>query len=58
MKALLKNLGIILILAGAIILIASSFTGNVNDNVILGSSIGLIVVGFITYIILNKKIVD
>ena len=32
MKGLLKNLGLILILVGAIILVACSFTGNVNNN--------------------------
>ena len=32
MKGLLKNLGLILILVGAVILVACSFTGNVNNN--------------------------
>lgn len=58
MKGLLKNLGLILILIGAAILVACSFTGNVNNNVILGSSIALVVVGLISYIIINKKIAD
>lgn len=56
MKALLKNLGLILILVGVVILIIAAFTGNVNDNIILGSSAVLVVVGLIAYIILNKKI--
>ena len=38
MKGLLKNLGLILILIGVVILLACSFTGNVNNNAILGSS--------------------
>lgn len=58
MKGLLKNLGLLLILAGAITLIACSFTGNVNNNAILGCSALAVVVGLITYIIINKKIVD
>ena len=58
MKGLLKNLGLILILAGVIILIACSFTGNVNNNAILGSSAVLVVVGLISYIVINKRIVD
>ena len=37
MKGLLKNLGLILILVGAVILVACSFTGNVNNNAVLGS---------------------
>ncbi len=38
MKGLLKNLGLILILIGVFyhLLIACSFTGNVNNNAILG----------------------
>lgn len=58
MKALLKNLGLILILVGVVILIVSAFTGNVNNNVILGSSAALTVVGLVLYIILNKKIAN
>ena len=58
MKGLLKNLGLILILVGAAILVACSFTGNVNNNAILGSSAVLVVVGLISYIVINKRIVD
>lgn len=58
MKNLLKNLGVILVVLGAIILIACYFTGDVNNNVILGSAMTLIVVGLLTFIILNKRITD
>lgn len=58
MKGLLKNLGLILILVGAIILVACSMTGNVNNNSILGGSAALIVVGLIAYIAINKRIAD
>lgn len=58
MKGLLKNLGLILILVGAIVLLACSFTGNVNNNSILGGSITIIVVGLIAYIAINKRIAD
>ena len=58
MKGLLKNLGLILILVGAVIMVACSFTGNVNNNAILGSSAVLVVVGLISYIVINKRIVD
>ena len=44
MKGLLKNLGLILILVGAVILVACSFTGNVNNNAILGTSAVLIAI--------------
>ena len=48
MKGLLKNLGLILVVIGAVILVACSFTGNVNNNAILGSSAVLVVVGLIS----------
>lgn len=58
MKGLLKNLGLILVVIGAVILIACSFTGNVNNNAILGTSAVLVVVGLISYIAINKRIAD
>ena len=58
MKGLLKNLGLILILVGVVILLACSFTGNVNYNAILGTSVVLVVLGLISYIVINKKIAD
>ena len=58
MKNLLKNLGVIFVVLGAIILIACYFTGDVNNNVILGSAMTLIVVGLLSFIILNKRITD
>lgn len=58
MKGLLKNLGLILILLGAIILMACSFTGNVNNNTILVSSVILVIVGLISYILINKRLTD
>ena len=58
MKGLLKNLGLILILIGVVILLACSFTGNVNNNAILGTSVVLVVLGLISYIVINKKIAD
>ena len=58
MKGLLKNLGLILILVGAIILVACSMSGNVNNNAILGSAAAIMVVGLIAYIAINKRIAD
>ena len=58
MKSLLKNLGLILIVIGAAILVACYFTGNTNNNAILGSSMALMVVGLLTYIIINKRITE
>ena len=60
MKSLLKNLGLILMIIGAAILVGVFFTGSaaINDNGDLGGSAALIVIGLIVYIVLNKRIVD
>ena len=58
MKSLLKNLGVLLVIIGAVILIACFTTGNVNNNTVLASSLALVVIGLIAHIILNKRITD
>ena len=60
MKSLLTNLGLILMIIGAAILVGVFFTGSaaINDNGVLGGSAALIVIGLIVYIVLNKRIVD
>ena len=57
MKSLLKNLGLILMIIGAAILVGVFFTGSaaINDNGVLGGSAALIVIGLIVYIVLNKR---
>ena len=58
MKSLLKNLGMILIIIGAVVLIACFATGNVNSNNILGTSLVLIIVGLVAHIVQNKRIAE
>ena len=60
MKSLLKNLGLILMIIGAVILVGIFFSGSaaINDNGVLGGSAALVVIGLIVYIILNKRIAD
>lgn len=60
MKSLLKNLGLILMIIGAVILVGVFLTGSslINDNGVLGGSAALIVIGLIVYIALNKRVVD
>ncbi len=58
MKSLIKNSGMLLIFIGVITLIACALTGNVNNNNILFGSAGLIILGLIVYIIINKRIAD
>ena len=58
MKGFLKNLGLILILLGGIGMIACQFTGNVNNNGVLGGLFFLMVVGLVIYIIITKRQAD
>ena len=58
MKTLLKNLGVILVIVGAIILVLCFVNGNVNDNTTLGTSLLLVVVGLLAHIIINKRITE
>jgi hypothetical protein len=56
MNTFLKNLGLILVAIGSIVLIACFFTGNVNENIYLVGSAALIIAGIIAYIVINKNI--
>ena len=55
MRFFLKNLGILLVLIGAFFLIIPFFT-RLQTNVSLLTGWLLIVIGFIIYIIINKRI--
>ena len=58
MKGLLKNLGLLIILVGVVILMVCAFTGNVNNNGILLGALAAIVIGLIAYFVLNKYITE
>ena len=60
MKSLLKNLGLLLVVIGAVILIALFCTTSeaLNDNGVLGGCLLLIIAGLILHIILNKKFAE
>jgi uncharacterized protein YjeT (DUF2065 family) len=55
MNTFLKNLGLILVALGAIILVVCFFTGNVNENGFLIAGLVSIIAGIIAYIVLNKR---
>ena len=57
MKEFLKNGGIIIAIIGIIILGIAQFSGS-NNNLLLGISAILIVIGFFSYILVNKMIED
>lgn len=58
MKGLLKNLGLLIVLAGAAILIGCAVTKNLDNNTLLATAVVLIIGGFIAYIAINKRISD
>jgi hypothetical protein len=55
MQFFLKNLGIGLVLIGALLLIVPFFT-QLQTNASLLTGGGLIIIGFIVYIVINKLI--
>ena len=56
MKLLLKNLGLLMIIAGAALLFVCVLTGNTDDKRGLGTVSVIIVMGLVVYITLNKRI--
>lgn len=58
MKSLLKYLGIVLVLVGAVILIVCHFQGNTSNNTILATSLVIMITGLIAHIVINKTITD
>jgi hypothetical protein len=55
MKGLMQNLGIIVIVLAAVLLILSHLLGWNNINAIQFGSFGAMIVGLVLYIWLNKK---
>ncbi len=58
MNNLLKNLGLIMVIIGAIVLVVCYLTGYVNENLPLLISAALIILGIVTYIVVNKRITE
>ncbi len=55
MNDFLKNLGLILVVIAAIVLVLSYFMGWNNINGVQFGAFGAMIVGVVLYIILNKK---
>jgi hypothetical protein len=56
MNNLLKYLGVIILLIGVAILAVPVFLSGAVTNVILLTGFGIIVLGYLTHIYLNKKV--
>ena len=55
MNGFMKNLGIIIIVIAAIVLVLSHFLGWNNINFVQFGSLGAMIIGLVLYIWLNKK---
>lgn len=55
MNGLMKNLGIILVVIAAIVLVLSHFMGWNNVNGVQFGAFAAMILGVVLYIILNKK---
>ncbi len=55
MKELIKNLGVIVLLIGVIILAVPTFSGTLT-NAILMTGLVVIIVGYLSHIAINKRI--
>lgn len=58
MNNVLKSLGLLLIVIGAILLVLSYALGWVDYNLVNGGALLLIVIGVIAHIVLNKRYQD
>ena len=56
-KGILRNLGLVLIFAGVFILIVCAFTHQIS-NAVLGCALACLLVGLVSYIVINKKMVS
>lgn len=57
-NVLLKNLGLVLIVIGAILLVLSYALGWVDNNLVNGGALFLMIIGLIAHIVLNKRYQD
>lgn len=55
MNELIKNLGVIVLLIGVIILAVPAITGGMSNSFLL-AGLGLIILGYIGHIVINKKV--
>jgi hypothetical protein len=57
MKGLIKNLGVIILLIGVVVLAVPAFQG-IKSNMILTIGIALVIGGYLGHIVINKRIED
>ena len=55
MKGLMKNLGVIILLIGVIILAVPAINGGLSNTILL-TGLGVIILGYIGHIVINKRL--
>ena len=55
MNEFIKNLGVIVLLIGVIILAVPALTGGMNNGILL-AGLGVILLGYIGHIVISKKV--
>ena len=55
MNELLKNLGVIILLIGVIILAVPAVSGGLSNTILL-TGLGLIILGYLSHIVINKRL--
>lgn len=55
MNELIKNLGVILLIIGVVILAVPALTGGMT-NAILLTGLGIIILGYLGHIVINKRV--
>ncbi|HAY60454.1 hypothetical protein DW973_00755 [Parabacteroides merdae] len=55
MNELLKNLGVIVLLIGVIILAVPAINGGLSNTILL-TGLGVIILGYIGHIVINKRL--
>ena len=54
MNELIKNLGVIVLIIGVLILAVPTMTGGLSNNILL-AGLGVIFLGYIGHIVINKR---
>ncbi len=55
MNELIKNLGVILLIIGVIILAVPALTGGMSNTILL-TGLGVILLGYFGHIVINKRV--
>ena len=55
MNELIKNLGVIVLLIGVIILAVPALTGGISNSILL-TGLGLVLLGYFGHIVINKRV--